>query len=109
MKLGGRAILLSLMLAAVCVNAAQRGAQPSDGSRSNLKAESEQLFTLANQARAQAKVRRLLWDPALADAALKHCLRLVAAGADRRLSADQHYHEPPLFSAVRRWPAHNST
>jgi uncharacterized protein YkwD len=96
MKLGGRAILLSLMLAAVCVNAAQRGAQPSDGSRSNLKAESEQLFTLANQARAQAKVRRLLWDPALADAALKHCLRLVAAGPIGGLS-HQYDGEPPLF------------
>jgi uncharacterized protein YkwD len=96
MKLSGRAILLSITLAAGCVNAAQRGAQPSDGNQSNLKAESEQLFALANQARAQAKVRRLQWDPALATAALKHCLRLVAAGPIGGLS-HQYDGELPLF------------
>lgn len=97
MKLSGRAILLSMVVAAACVNAAQRGAQPNDESQTSLKAESQQLFALANQARAQAKVRRLQWDPALAAAALKHCLQLVAAGPIGRLS-HQYDGELPLFS-----------
>ena len=54
MKQSGRAILLWITLAVGCVNAAQRGAQPNDESQASLKAESEQLFALANQARAQA-------------------------------------------------------
>jgi uncharacterized protein YkwD len=105
MKLSGRAILLSITLAAGCVNAAQRGAQPSDGNQANLKDESEQLFALANQARAQAKVRRLRWDPSLAAAALKHCLRLVAAGPIGRLS-HQYDGEPGLGSRAGQAGAH---
>jgi uncharacterized protein YkwD len=96
MKLSSKAILLSITLAAGCVNAAHRGAQPSDGNRASLKDKSEQLFALANQARAQAKVRRLVWDPALAAGALKHCLRLVVAGPIGRLS-HQYDGEPALF------------
>ena len=46
----------------------------------NLRAEAEQVLALANQARAQAGVGRLEWDPALADAALYHCRRMVFAG-----------------------------
>ncbi len=46
----------------------------------NLRTEAEQVFALANQARAQAGVGRLEWDPALADAALYHCRRMVFAG-----------------------------
>src|ERR1700722_17799386 len=96
MKLSGKAILLSITFTAGCVNAAHRGAQPTDGNQASLKDESEQLFARANQARAQAKVRRLLWDPARAAAALKHCLRLVAAGPIGRLS-HQYDGELPLF------------
>jgi hypothetical protein len=43
-------------------------------------AAAEELFALANQARAQAGVGPLHWDPALAEAALKHCQRMVAEG-----------------------------
>jgi uncharacterized protein YkwD len=35
---------------------------------------------MANEARAQAGVGRLDWDPALAAAALAHCLRMAAEG-----------------------------
>lgn len=40
----------------------------------------EQLFALANQARVQAGVPPLEWDPALAIAALRHCQRMAAEG-----------------------------
>jgi uncharacterized protein YkwD len=96
MKLRGRAILLSTLVAVGCVNTAQWSAQPNVRGQASLKAESEQLFALANQARTQAKARRLQWDPALAAAALKHCLRLVAAGPIGRLS-HQYDGELPLF------------
>jgi uncharacterized protein YkwD len=105
MKLGGRAILLSITLAVGCVNAAQRGAQPSIGNHASLKDESEQLFALANQARAQAKARRLRWDPSLAAAAMNHCLRLVAAGPIGGLS-HQYDGEPALFGRASRAGAH---
>ena len=78
----GRKICLSLAVAAGCVNAAQAqwGARLNAGGGPNLQAESEQVYALANQARAQAGVGRLQWDPALADAALGHCLRMAAVG-----------------------------
>ena len=46
----------------------------------DLRGDSGQLFALANQARAQAGVGRLQWDPALAEAALAHCRRMVQEG-----------------------------
>jgi hypothetical protein len=45
-----------------------------------MQPESEQIAAMANQARAQAGVGRLQWDPALATAALKHCQRMAAEG-----------------------------
>ena len=49
-------------------------------SSGNLQAEARQIFALANQARTQAGVGRLDWDPALAAAALEHCERMAAEG-----------------------------
>lgn len=40
----------------------------------------ERIFALANEARAQAGVGSLRWDPALATAALAHCQRMAAEG-----------------------------
>lgn len=50
------------------------------GAQSDLRGDSEQLLALANQARAQAGVGALQWDPALAQAALAHCRRMVQEG-----------------------------
>src|SRR5208282_224004 len=76
-----RKILVSLAVAAGCVSAAlAQWSGGTNGGGPNLQAESEQVFALANQARAQAGVGRLQWDPALAAAALKHCLRMAAEG-----------------------------
>jgi uncharacterized protein YkwD len=46
----------------------------------DLRAAEEQIFALGNQARAQAGVASLVWDPALAAAALQHCRMMAAAG-----------------------------
>ena len=45
-----------------------------------MQAEARQIFALANEARIQAGVGRLDWDPALAAAALEHCERMAAEG-----------------------------
>lgn len=46
----------------------------------NLQAEGQQLVVLANQARAQAGVPPVKWDPALAQAALRHTRRMASEG-----------------------------
>jgi uncharacterized protein YkwD len=51
-----------------------------DQGQPNLRTEAEQIFSLANQARAQAGAGRLEWDPALAQAALYHCRRMAQEG-----------------------------
>ena len=43
-------------------------------------AKAEQLYAMANETRAQAGLRRLEWDPALAEVAMKHCMRMAAEG-----------------------------
>lgn len=43
-------------------------------------AKAEELFAMANATRAQEGRRRLEWDEALAEAAMKHCLRMAAEG-----------------------------
>jgi hypothetical protein len=43
-------------------------------------AAAEQLFALANEARARAGAGKLQWDANLAEAAMKHCLRMAAEG-----------------------------
>ena len=45
-----------------------------------MPAEAEQLFALANNARAQSGAGPLRWDPSLAAAARQHCLRMAAEG-----------------------------
>lgn len=43
-------------------------------------AMAEQLFALANQSRAQQGLGPLTWDPALAQAAMRHCQRMAGEG-----------------------------
>src|SRR5580698_7957888 len=45
-----------------------------------LPAVAEQLFTMTNESRAQAGAGKLVWDPALAEAAMRHCLRMAVEG-----------------------------
>jgi len=82
MSFFARILALSVVLIAPLLPPvlAQSNASSHDAGPSNLRAEAEQIFALANQARAQAGVGRLGWDPALAEAALYHCRRMVREG-----------------------------
>jgi len=64
----------------------------------------QQLFALANQARASAGISQLTWDPALADAAMKHCRRMSAEGP----LAHQYDKEPDLTTRAGTAGAHFS-
>lgn len=66
------------MFAAVVVAAPMALSQA--GSLANIRTADEQLLALANEARAQVGEEKLVWDPALAEAALKHCRRMAAEG-----------------------------
>jgi len=46
----------------------------------SLRARAEQLFAMGNQERAAQGVAVLTWDPALAAAAMNHCMRVAAEG-----------------------------
>lgn len=97
--------VLSLVLAFTypALAAAQAG-WPTPGGSGNMRAEAEQIFALANQARAQAGVRRLQWDPPLAAAALQHCLRMVAEGP----IAHRYNGEPDVSGRAAQAGAHFS-
>jgi hypothetical protein len=60
---------------------AQAAPSHSTNNANSIPAEAKQLMQLANQARAAAGAQPLQWDPALANAALKHCQLMAAAGA----------------------------
>lgn len=77
MRRQGSAVLLLVVAATVGLATSARA---QGGGQADLQAASEQVFALANQARARAGVRRLEWDSALAAAALKHCQRMAAEG-----------------------------
>jgi hypothetical protein len=77
-----RVFFLLLAVAAVWHVAARAQASwpAQDEGGGNRYAEAGQIFARANQARAQAGVGRLQWDPALAAAALYHCQLMAAEG-----------------------------
>jgi uncharacterized protein YkwD len=65
-----------LLLAQEPLTRSSRAASPSV-----IQPEAWRIVELANQARAEAGAGALKWDPALADAARKHCLRMTAEGS----------------------------
>jgi hypothetical protein len=73
---------LALALAILLVGATALSAQlaPPGAVLPNLQPQAEQLFALANQARAAQGAGPLKWDPALAAAALYHCRRMTQEG-----------------------------
>jgi Cysteine-rich secretory protein family len=97
MKVLARGIFVFAALAMPAAGVAQDG-------RGNMHAEAGWIFALANQARAQAGVGRLDWDPALADAALQHCLRMAAEGP----ISHQYNGEPDLTARTAQAGAHYS-
>jgi len=77
MKIFLRTVLLAALPALVAAQIAAQGPHAGSG---NMQAEAEEIRALANEARTQAGVGRLEWDPALAAAALAHCQRMAAEG-----------------------------
>ncbi len=97
MRVLAQGIFVIVALAMPAAGVAQDG-------RGNMHAEAGRIFALANQARAQAGVGRLDWDPALADAALQHCLRMAAEGP----ISHQYNGEPDLSTRTAQAGAHYS-
>ena len=71
-------MLLCLVLAGAAAGA--RGQYAPQPAGRVMRAEAEQLFAMANQARSQNGAGPLKWDGALAEAARQHCLRMAAEG-----------------------------
>jgi uncharacterized protein YkwD len=82
MNIFQRGLVASLALAAsvVLAQTPQLMAAQSEGLGAS-QADAWQLAVLINQDRAAQGIEPLKWDPALAEAARRHCLRMVAEGA----------------------------
>jgi len=77
----GRGLIVCLALAAPAALGQGIAAGSLQGGKQEiLQPEAEQLFALANQARAAQGAGPLKWDAALATAARQHCVRMVAEG-----------------------------
>lgn len=103
MRTFAHAFIVVAVLAVPAAGAAQiysPAAQASGG----LRADAEQIFALANEARLQAGVGQLQWDPALAQAALQHCQRMAAEGP----IAHRYGGEPDLSERAAQAGAHFS-
>jgi Cysteine-rich secretory protein family len=59
---------------------ASMSAPAQHGERVPQPAKAEQLFAMANETRAQQGRGKLQWDQALAEAAMRHCMRMAAEG-----------------------------
>jgi len=95
----------------VCVSAAalahaqsQYGRYPQNEAAQDTRGAVAQIFALGNQARAQAGVGQLSWDPALAAAALTHCRMMAAEGE----ISHQYRGELDLSTRAARAAAHFS-
>lgn len=77
MNTSGKHPILCLVALLLCASA---WTQSPPQERKDLPDEAKQLMVLANQSRAAAGAPALRWDNALAAAALKHTLRMVAEG-----------------------------
>jgi uncharacterized protein YkwD len=113
MRIQSRFILFSLAIAALISPAHPLLAAPSgpapgaDAQIANnqaLRNAAGQLFALGNQARAAQGLRPLEWDPALAAAALNHCVRMAAEGP----LSHQYDGEPDLSERAGHAGAHFS-
>lgn len=79
MKIAHWAVALILTFGAVALGNPTAGAQSLQSGRVH-QGDAEQLFALANLERMRAGVGELKWDPALAEAARRHCLLMAKEG-----------------------------
>jgi hypothetical protein len=78
--LGKRLMVCLVLWASVSMAEAQQFADARAGVSFTIQPEAWQIVALANQARAAVGAGPLQWDPALAEAARRHCLRMAAEG-----------------------------
>jgi hypothetical protein len=79
--MGILSLILGLSLVGLTVPVqGQMASRSGQGGGLPQAAKAEELFALANESRVQAGFGKLEWDPELAAAALKHCLRMAAEG-----------------------------
>jgi len=98
-------LVLCLALAPLSAFGQATATRPVQGGKQEiLQPEAEQLFALANQARAAQGAGPLKWDPALATAARQHCFRMVAEGP----IAHRYGGEPDLTARAGQAGAHFS-
>jgi uncharacterized protein YkwD len=71
--------LAFMLLLAVTASSAPQSASAQGRKHATIEPEAQQLFELANQARAVAGVAQLTWDSALAMAARDRCMRITLA------------------------------
>jgi uncharacterized protein YkwD len=105
MKFLRGSVVLCLALVSQVLMAQTRPARwLQSGKQEVLQPEAEQVFALANRARAQAGSGPLRWDSALAAAARRHCLRMAAEGP----ISHQYEGEPDLSERANQAGAHFS-
>lgn len=97
-----RAWVLAICLMPVVLPLIAQSALP--GAQAPQPAIAQQLLALANEARSKAGVPQLTWDSELADAAMKHCLRMSAEGP----IAHRYDGEPDLTARAGAAGAHFS-
>ena len=99
----GLGVLLSVVVG-VGGAMAQSPFYVQQGASGGMREAAEQIFALANQARAQHGAGPLQWDGNLAEAARQHCLRMAAEGP----IAHQYPGEPDLTERAGHAGAHFS-
>jgi cysteine-rich secretory family protein len=97
-------LLIGLMLVVAHAAGQEKIVLPQPQPTESALTKAAQLFALANEARAAAGVGSLAWDSALADAALKHCLRMAVEGP----IAHRYDGEPDLTTRAGAAGAHFS-
>ena len=97
-----RQVFLFALTVSVALIPVTTKATAQTGGGTNIQTADEQLLALANEARAEAGAGRLHWDPALAEAALFHCRRMVAEGP----IAHRYGGEPDLTERAGQAGAH---
>jgi hypothetical protein len=105
LNMGMKKRILDLCLLFFCVGSgaySQSTPYGQPGPGQVVTAAAEQLFALANQARAQNGAGKLQWDESLAAAAREHCLRMAAEGP----ISHRYGGEPDLASRAGQAGAH---
>ena len=100
-------LAVAVLLAVVVGVGGARAQSPfyvQQGAAGGMREAAEQIFALANQARAQHGAGPLQWDGNLAEAARQHCLRMAAEGP----IAHQYPGEPDLTERAGHAGAHFS-